>query len=55
MGIVFTYQELLDVSESIALELLNRKEDLYETRVAFLLPPGFDYVSIQWGYGVQVE
>ena len=48
-GNSYTYHELLEASESIAMELLNGKEDLHETRVAFLVPPGFDYVSIQWG------
>jgi len=47
-GNSFTYQELLDKSESIALTLLNGQEDLREARIAFLVAPGFDYVSIQW-------
>lgn len=47
-GNSFTYQELLDKSESIALTLLNGQEDVREARIAFLVAPGFDYVSIQW-------
>lgn len=45
----YTYLDLLQTSESIALELLNGKNDLQEARIAFLVQPGFDYVSIQWG------
>lgn len=48
-GVSYTYQQLLDSSENIALELLDGKVDIEETRVAFLVPPGFDYVAIQWG------
>ena len=44
-----TYRELLKQSDSIALELLEGKEDLKEARVAFIVPPGFDYTAIQWG------
>ena len=47
-GQSFTYQELLDSSESIAAELLNGREDLHEERVGFLVQPGFGYVSLQW-------
>jgi malonyl-CoA/methylmalonyl-CoA synthetase len=29
--------------------LLNGKHDLQETKVAFMVDPGFDYVKVQWG------
>lgn len=45
----YNYNQLLDVSNQIALELLAGTPDLDEARVAFLVPPGFDYVCIQWG------
>lgn len=45
----YTYQQLLATSGNIALELLNGQPDLQEARIAFLVPPGFDYVCIQWG------
>lgn len=48
-GEPYTYQQLLDASENIALELLDGKTNLDEARVAFLVPSGFDYVAIQWG------
>jgi malonyl-CoA/methylmalonyl-CoA synthetase len=47
--ISYTYEQLLDASENIAFELLNGKDDLKEERVAFLVPPGFNYTTIQWG------
>jgi len=45
----FTYQDLLHTSSQIATCLLNNAEDLQEQRVAFLIPPGFEYVATQWG------
>lgn len=44
----YTYQQLLDVSHAIATQLLNGRHDLEEERVAFLVQPGFSYVSLQW-------
>ncbi|HYX17125.1 MAG TPA: acyl-CoA synthetase, partial [Nostoc sp.] len=46
---VFTYRDLLHTSSQIATGLLNNTEDLQEQRVAFLIPPGFEYVATQWG------
>jgi malonyl-CoA/methylmalonyl-CoA synthetase len=46
---VFTYQDLLDASARVAACLLNGEADLQEKRVAFLIPPGFHHVAIQWG------
>jgi malonyl-CoA/methylmalonyl-CoA synthetase len=46
---VFTYRQLLDASARIAGCLLEGTHDLREERVAFLVPPGFDYAAVQWG------
>ncbi|MFT5883563.1 MAG: malonyl-CoA/methylmalonyl-CoA synthetase [Arcticibacterium sp.] len=48
-GTVYTYKDILDRSESIALKLLGDRNDLQEARIAFIVDPGFDYVAIQWG------
>jgi malonyl-CoA/methylmalonyl-CoA synthetase len=45
----FSYQELLDASAAVASILLDGHEDLQEARVAFLVPPGFCHVKVQWG------
>jgi malonyl-CoA/methylmalonyl-CoA synthetase len=45
----FTYGDLLEGSASVAARLLAGEADLNEGRVAFLVPPGFDYVAVQWG------
>jgi malonyl-CoA/methylmalonyl-CoA synthetase len=45
----FTYGDLLDASASVATALLGDASDLAEARVAFLVPPGFDYAAVQWG------
>ncbi|MEH2264074.1 acyl-CoA synthetase [Nostoc sp.] len=45
----FTYRDLLHTSSQIATNILQNAEDLQEERVAFLIPPGFEYVATQWG------
>ena len=45
----YTYGELLDASASVAARLLGDADDLQQQAVAFLVPPGFEYVAIQWG------
>lgn len=52
----FCYGELLTASAGVAARLLDGapggpdgKPDLQEARVAFLVPPGFAYVAVQWG------
>jgi malonyl-CoA/methylmalonyl-CoA synthetase len=45
----FTYAQLLDASARVAAALLDGAADLAEARVAFLAPPGWDYVAVQWG------
>lgn len=46
---VHTYRELLNASGRVTAKLLNGSSDLLEARVAFLTPPNFSYVAIQWG------
>ncbi len=48
-GRTHSYAELLDESARMAALLLEGRDDLAETRVAFLVPPGFDHVVTQWG------
>jgi len=43
-----SYQSLLNQSASLAGNLLNGANDLYQARVAFMVDPGFDYVKVQW-------
>ncbi|UFP93542.1 acyl-CoA synthetase [Gloeobacter morelensis] len=45
----FTYQDLLRLSGQVATRLLGGADDLWEQRVAFLVPAGFEYVATQWG------
>ena len=45
----FTYRQLLDASARVASFLLNGAKDLKERPVAFMAPPGFQYVALQWG------
>lgn len=46
---VFTYGDLLDASERVAAHLLAGRSDLDEARIAFLVPPSFQHVAVQWG------
>lgn len=45
----YSFQDLLEASESVAAFLLNGKADLKEARIAFLVKPSFEYVALQWG------
>jgi malonyl-CoA/methylmalonyl-CoA synthetase len=45
----FTYAELLEASARVAAALLDGAGDLEEARIAFLAPPGWDHVAVQWG------
>ena len=59
VGASFSYRDLLLASERVAGMLLatvageggdhRDKRDLHEARIAFLVPPSFEYVAIQWG------
>jgi malonyl-CoA/methylmalonyl-CoA synthetase len=44
-----TYGDLLSASARVAAALLRGRPDLDEARVAFLVPPGFEHVAVQWG------
>ncbi len=45
----YTYRQLLDAAARVGFVLLNGAADLAQARVAFLVPPGFEYVATQWG------
>src|SRR6185369_559350 len=44
-----SFAELVDASARVAASLLDGRRDLGEARVAFLVPPGFEYAAVQWG------
>lgn len=44
-----TYAEVLARAVKVASYLLSDAQDLREARVAFMVPPGDDYVAIEWG------
>ena len=48
-GKLYTYADLSAESVAFAFTLLDSKDDLVESRVAFMVEPGFDYVKVQWG------
>ncbi|MEM8946440.1 MAG: acyl-CoA synthetase [Planctomycetota bacterium] len=45
----YSYDGLVKRSQSIARGLLTSSQDLEESRVAYLVPPGFEYATTQWG------
>jgi malonyl-CoA/methylmalonyl-CoA synthetase len=45
----FSYIQLAQVSKYVSANLLGAQIDLSESRVAFMVNPGFDYVATQWG------
>ncbi|MPR32622.1 acyl-CoA synthetase [Salmonirosea aquatica] len=46
---VYSYHDLLEASAQMASLLLGDASDLQETRIAYMVTPGFDYVRTQWG------
>ena len=48
-GRSYTYADLDAASKGVAAALLESEDDLHEARVAFLVPPGFEYVAVQRG------
>ncbi|PRY89047.1 acyl-CoA synthetase [Mongoliibacter ruber] len=46
---VFTYKDLLDRSQEVASCLLGNANDLNQARIAFMVPPSMEYLSVQWG------
>ncbi len=45
----YTFEVLLRKSKSVAANLLGDSRDLSEARIAFLVPPSFEYTAVQWG------
>ena len=45
----FRYGDLLAAAGKTAARLLAGSADLKEERIAYLIPPGFTYVAVQWG------
>ncbi len=45
----YSYGDLLNHSSAIATALVGSSHDLNESRIAYLVPAGFDYVGVQWG------
>jgi malonyl-CoA/methylmalonyl-CoA synthetase len=45
----YSYADLDRASQSVANALLGAAEDLQEARVAFFMPPGFEYAAVQRG------
>ena len=48
-GETFTYRDLLHWSARVASFVLDGRAELSEEPVAFLIPPSFAYVAVQWG------
>jgi malonyl-CoA/methylmalonyl-CoA synthetase len=48
-GTVYTYRELMTAANGVSRKLLAGKGSLREARIAFIVPPSFEYVSCQWG------
>lgn len=48
-GRTYTYDDLDRASQQAAAALLAGTDDLHEARVAFLVPPGFEYAAVQRG------
>ncbi len=44
----FSFGDLTQTAKKISSLLLQGKSDLNESRVAFMVAPGFDYVTVQW-------
>jgi malonyl-CoA/methylmalonyl-CoA synthetase len=47
-GEAWKYGSIINRAQHFATLLLGQKEDLAEARVAFMVNPGVDYVSVQW-------
>lgn len=45
----YSYRQLMEASRQVAGHLLQGQEDLRESRVAYMVEPGFHYVRTQWG------
>ena len=47
-GVIYTYHQLIQESEKLAVQLVGSHQDLKEARVAFMVNPGFHYVKTMW-------
>ena len=47
-GVIYKYEQLIANAEKFSGILLNNTPDLNQARVAFMVPPGFDYVKTLW-------
>jgi malonyl-CoA/methylmalonyl-CoA synthetase len=47
-GVIYKYEELLNTAQKFSGILLNNTSDLNQSRVAFMVQPGFHYVSALW-------
>ncbi|PHN01248.1 long-chain fatty acid--CoA ligase [Flavilitoribacter nigricans DSM 23189 = NBRC 102662] len=47
-GQQYTYEQLIRAARSFATQLLAGRNDLNESRVAYMVEPGFHYVRTQW-------
>ncbi len=45
----YPYRDLVNAAQNLSHILLDDEPDLAETRVAFMVTPGFDYVATLWG------
>ena len=45
----YTYDQLLIAAKNVGANLLDGQPDLKEARIAFLVPPSFEYTAVQWG------
>ena len=45
----YSYTDLVTAAERITGCLLSGRTDLGEARVAFMVPPSFEYAAVQWG------
>ena len=47
-GVIYKYEQLVSSTQKITGLLLNNSSDLNEARVAFMVQPGFHYVTTLW-------
>lgn len=47
-GHVYTYEQVIGQATRLATFLLSKSSDLHEAPVAYMVQPGFHYVSAQW-------
>ena len=45
----YTFGDLLEHAEKFASFLMSKNSQIKGQRISFFVPPGFHYVSVQWG------